>query len=66
MKVKKTELMIIYHSENSYGVSIRKKIFWFIKKWAPITCQESENSKEVPMEFRSFKEANDFIETIAE
>lgn len=64
IKPKKQDLMIIYYAENAYRVSMRKKIFWFIKKWVPITYQETENSPEVPLQFRTFDEATDFINAI--
>jgi len=66
MKIKKSDLMICYHTEKCYRLSIRKKFFWFFKRWVPITYQEAENSNELPIEFESFEAATDFINNIAE
>jgi hypothetical protein len=65
-KVNKKDLMVCYHSEKCYRLSIRKKVFFFFNSWIPLTYQETENSKEVPLEFESFEGALKFIEYIAE
>lgn len=66
MKVSKKDLMITYHTENCYRLSMRKKFLLFFNRWIPLTYQEAENSKEEPVEFNSFFEAENFIENIAE
>jgi len=62
----KKDLMIIYQTENCYRVSVRKKFLLFFNRWVPLTYQEAENSSEIPLEFKSFSEAQFFIENIAE
>lgn len=66
MKIKKSDLMIVYHSEKRYRISMRKKVFWFFKRWVPVTYQEAENSAEIPIEFRTFADATEFINNVAE
>ena len=66
MKIKKTDLMITYHSEKCYRLSIRKKVFLFFKKWVLLTYQETENSSEHPIEFSTFEAAEEFINNVAE
>jgi hypothetical protein len=64
MKQTKKDLMIIYQTENCYRVSVRKKFLLFFNRWITLTYQEAENSKEIPLEFKSFSEAELFIDNI--
>lgn len=64
MKKTKKDLMIIYQTENCYRVSVRKKFLLIFNRWVPLTYQEAENSKEEPIEFNSFSEAESFINNI--
>jgi hypothetical protein len=66
MKLSKKDLMITYYSENCYRLSMRKKLLFFFNSWIPLTYQEAENSKELPIEFNTFLEAEKFINNIAE
>jgi hypothetical protein len=66
MKLSKKDLMITYYAENCYRLSMRKKILYFFNYWIPLTYQEAENSKEEPIEFKSFVEAETFINNIAD
>ena len=64
MKLTKKDLMITYHTENCYRLSMRKKFLLFFNRWITLTYQEAENSKEIPLEFKSFSEAELFIDNI--
>jgi hypothetical protein len=64
MKLTKKDLMITYHAENCYRLSMRKKFLLFFNRWITLTYQEAENSKEEPIEFNSFSEAESFINNI--
>ena len=66
MNIKKSDLMITYHSERCYRLSIRKRVFLFIKKWVLLTYQETENSTEHPIEFSTFEAAEEFVSNVAE
>lgn len=66
MKFKKDEFQILRVNDVCYTIIMRKKLFWFIYTWAPVTYQEAEHTEDKPMMFCSFNEATDFIETIAE
>ena len=66
MKIPKKDLMITYHTENCYRLSMRKKFLLVFSRWITLTYQEAENSIEEPIEFRSFLEAESFINNIAE
>jgi len=66
MKIAKKDLMIIYQTENCYRLSMRKKFLLIFYRWVPLTYQEAENSKELPIEFNSFLEAEKFINNIAD
>lgn len=64
MKVRKQDLMITYYEEKCYRLSIRKTVLFFFTRWEPLTYQETENTKELPVEFETFEEATEFIDTI--
>lgn len=66
MKVSKKDLMITYHTENCYRLSMRKKFLLVFSRWITLTYQEAENSKEEPIEFKTFLEAELFINNIAD
>ena len=63
-KLQFQDFQILYITEGCYRVAIRRKVLWFFYKWDTITYQEAENSEEKPLEFKTFKEANEFIESI--
>lgn len=62
--MKKTDFKIIYVTEGCYRIEIRTKFLWFFYLWELIMLQETEHSDEVPMEFKTFKEAESFIDFI--
>ena len=64
MNLQKKNLMITYDNEFCYRVYIRKRVFLFFDKWVPLTYQETENSDEHIIEYRSFDEAKNFIDRI--
>ena len=66
MKIAKKDLMITYYTENCYRLSMRKKFLIFFNRWITLTYQEAENSKELPIEFNTFLEAEKFINNIAD
>ena len=64
MMTPKKNLMITYENEFCYRVYIRKRVFLFFDKWVPLTYQETENSDEHIIEYRTFNEAVDFVNRI--
>ena len=64
MKLQKKDLMIVYHSENRYTLSVRKRILFFFYRWIPLTYHVAENTAEEIMEFSTFEEAEKFVENI--
>jgi len=63
MKDKK-DFQILYVNEKCYTVYMRIKFLWFFYKWVPITYQEAEHTEDKVLEFETFDEATNFIETI--
>jgi hypothetical protein len=45
---------------------MRKKFLLVFSRWITLTYQEAENSKEEPIEFKTFLEAELFINNIAD
>jgi hypothetical protein len=66
MKLKKSDFQITYETEGCYRLLVREKFFWIFKRWVFVTTQEAEHSDETPLEFKTFKEATDFVDLIAE
>lgn len=64
--IRKEDLMVTYHAEKCYRLSIRRKVFYFFDRWTPLTYQETENSAEQLLEFETFEAAAEFINNIAE
>lgn len=66
MKPKKTDLRIVCVGNDCYRIHIRKRIFKVFWKWIELTYQETENTPEQPMEFKTLALAENFIDIIAE
>lgn len=60
----KKDLMIVCENENTYKVYIRETYLLFLKRWIPLTYQETENSEEHDIEYTTFKEAQEFIDKL--
>jgi len=58
--------MITYHSEKCYRIFVKKKIIFIFARWYPLTYHDAENTTEEPIEFKTFLEAESFINNIAE
>lgn len=66
MKLKKSDFQIMYETEGCYRILIRESFLWLFTRWVFVTCQETENSDETPLEFNTFKEATNFVDNIGE
>ena len=64
MSLDKQDFQILYITEGCYKVLLRIKFLYFFYRWVPITYQESENSEDKILEFESFIEATNFIDTV--
>lgn len=59
----KADYRINEYSPNMFTVSIREYVLWFIPIWSEIEANPI-NTKPVPLIFKSFQQANEFIEEI--
>jgi hypothetical protein len=59
----KSDLKVV-NKGKLYHIYMRKPFLLFFDKWIELTW--SDNNKEVPMQFKSFKEACMFIDSFAE
>lgn len=57
--MKKERFIITKFAENIYRLSMRKKFLLFFSYWKPVT--ELVNMVEVPLQFESYQQAEDFI-----
>jgi hypothetical protein len=64
MKLSKRDLMVEILGETCYRVLYRKRFLYFISLWYEMTDQETENSPEQPIEFKTLEEAVSFCEYI--
>ena len=49
---------------NLYSIYIKKDFLLFFKRWVELTWMDDK--REIPMSFKSFKEAMSFIDSFAE
>lgn len=64
MKPTKKDFQITQFDKDRYRVSIRKRILFIFWLWIELT--EVDGDKEVPVDFNTFDECNDFINSIVE
>jgi hypothetical protein len=64
--LRKKDIQITYENENCYRVSIRKKFLLIFPYWYILTYLDRESGKEKPLEFKTFEDSVNFIETITQ
>lgn len=60
----KSKFMIHEKGRNKFTVSTKQYIFWLIPIWVEITILEAENAPEQVAEFKTFEEAEEFVNSI--
>jgi hypothetical protein len=66
MKPKKKDLMILLIDEDTYYITQRKPFLYIFKIWQILMYVEADGNEELPIEFKTKKEAEDFIEQISQ
>ena len=64
MNLTKSDFIITSKAHDCYTVSTRQYIFWLIPIWTELSYSSTENSDEEILEFKSFQDANEFINII--
>lgn len=62
--IKKEELNIVQKGEK-YRVAMRQSFLIFFKRWVELTWREEDNVDR-PIEFESYSEAIDFVDTVTQ
>lgn len=62
MRFNKSDFMIVRKKKKNYHILIKSKFLFIFERWLILTAQDTENTEPYPIEFKTFKEANEFIE----
>jgi hypothetical protein len=66
MRFKKKDLMILLMSEGVFHIMVRQPFLYIFRIWKILTYTEAEGSEEIPVEFKTKAEAEQFITEITE
>lgn len=61
-KLTKLDFMIFLVGEQQYLIFYRERFLYFFHRWFPVTYLHL--GEDIPMEFKTFQEAIDFVEAV--
>lgn len=60
----KRDIQIILEDEECFRIQIKKHFLIFFTRWITLSYRETENTDEIPVEFKTLQEAKDFVNKI--